>query len=56
MPSITLSALAEHLGAELVGDNNAVVIGLNTLEKANPDEVGFLAIKSIVLSWKQLKP
>lgn len=45
MTSITLSVLAEHIGAELDCDGSAVVVGLSTLEHANAQQVSFLANK-----------
>ncbi|GGA89194.1 UDP-3-O-(3-hydroxymyristoyl)glucosamine N-acyltransferase [Neiella marina] len=45
MTSITLAALAEHIGATLDGDGSAVVVGLNTLENADGQQVSFLANK-----------
>ncbi|MBD1389344.1 UDP-3-O-(3-hydroxymyristoyl)glucosamine N-acyltransferase [Neiella sp. HB171785] len=45
MTSITLAALAEHIGATLDGDGSAVVVGLNTLENADSQQVSFLANK-----------
>ncbi|MBW8190885.1 UDP-3-O-(3-hydroxymyristoyl)glucosamine N-acyltransferase [Neiella marina] len=45
MTSITLSVLAEHIGADIDCDGSAVVVGLNTLENANAQQVSFLANK-----------
>ncbi|MCM2679134.1 UDP-3-O-(3-hydroxymyristoyl)glucosamine N-acyltransferase [Echinimonas agarilytica] len=45
MKKITLAFLAEHIGAELHGDGDQEVAGLNTLALANESQVGFLANK-----------
>jgi UDP-3-O-[3-hydroxymyristoyl] glucosamine N-acyltransferase len=41
--SVTLKELAEAIGAELVGDPNLLITGVNTLEDAEPGQVTFLA-------------
>ena len=43
MESITLSELAATIGAEVVGDGSVVIVGVNTLEDAQPGQVTFLA-------------
>ena len=43
--TITLAELAQHLGAEFIGDPNVVIRRVNTLDKAGPDEVAFLSDK-----------
>lgn len=40
---ITLGALAQEIGAELKGDHKKLVFGLNSIEKANEDEVSFIS-------------
>jgi UDP-3-O-[3-hydroxymyristoyl] glucosamine N-acyltransferase len=40
---ITLEDLAQEIGAELKGDNKKIVFGLNSIEKANKDEVSFIS-------------
>ena len=40
---LTLRSLAEQIGAELRGNPDAPVRGLNTLDAAGPDEVSFIA-------------
>jgi UDP-3-O-[3-hydroxymyristoyl] glucosamine N-acyltransferase len=44
--TVTLGELAEHLGAELVGDAERRVGGAASLEAAGPDDVSFLARRS----------
>ena len=39
---ITLEDLAQEIGAELKGDQKKIILGLNSLEKANKDEVSFI--------------
>ena len=39
---ITLEDLAREIGAELKGDLKKIVFGLNSIEKANQDEVSFI--------------
>ena len=65
--SITLGDLAQQIGAELRGDSEKVVKGLNSIEKANIDEVSFITrdkflpylsktqASAIILSKKNLK-
>ena len=65
--SITLGDLAQQIGAELRGDSKKVVKGLNSIEKANIDEVSFITrdkflpylsktqAGAIILSEKNLK-
>ena len=43
MPSYSLSQIASHLGAELDGESNLQITGLNTLQEAGPAELSFLA-------------
>jgi UDP-3-O-[3-hydroxymyristoyl] glucosamine N-acyltransferase len=43
MPEWTLAQLAEHLGAEAVGDPARVLRGVRGLEEAGPAELSFLA-------------
>ena len=40
---ITLEDLAQKIGAELRGDNKKIILGLNSIEKANRDEVSFIS-------------
>ncbi|PMR76184.1 UDP-3-O-(3-hydroxymyristoyl)glucosamine N-acyltransferase [Billgrantia endophytica] len=42
-PTFTLAALAEQLGAKLVGDGTRRMTGLATLRDAGPDQIAFLA-------------
>jgi len=46
MPSYSLSQIASHIGAELQGDGNHQITGLNTLQEAGPAELSFLANQS----------
>ena len=41
--AVTLQELANAIGAELVGDPNLPITGVNTLEEAEPGQVTFLA-------------
>ncbi|MFY8272634.1 UDP-3-O-(3-hydroxymyristoyl)glucosamine N-acyltransferase [Pseudoalteromonas sp. SSDWG2] len=43
--AISLADIAEHLGAELVGDGALVISGIQTLEKAQGKHISFLANK-----------
>ena len=40
---ITLGELAKKINAKLVGDPNKLITGINTLLRANEDEVSFLS-------------
>ena len=40
---ISLKELAQKIGADLEGDPNKEVLGLNTLDLASNDEVSFIA-------------
>ena len=40
---ITLEDLAQEIGAELKGDREKIILGLNSIEKANKDEVSFIS-------------
>ena len=40
---ITLENLAQEIGAELKGDHEKIILGLNSIEKANKDEVSFIS-------------
>ena len=40
---ITLEDLAQEIGAELKGDRAKIILGLNSIEKANKDEVSFIS-------------
>ncbi|MGV6808156.1 MAG: UDP-3-O-(3-hydroxymyristoyl)glucosamine N-acyltransferase [bacterium] len=42
-PGMSLRDLAEYLNAEVIGDGTVVISGINTLEKAGPGEIAFLA-------------
>ena len=46
MPSYSLQEIAAHLGAELRGDPDLHITGLNTLEHAGASELTFLASKA----------
>jgi UDP-3-O-[3-hydroxymyristoyl] glucosamine N-acyltransferase len=46
--SLRLGRLAEHLGAELIGDPECVVKGAATLETATADDVSFLARRKYI--------
>jgi len=39
----TVAQLAQHIGAELVGDGSALVNGVNTIEEAAADEITFMS-------------
>ena len=39
---ITLGDLAQEIGAELQGDHKKIILGLNSIEKANKDELSFI--------------
>ena len=39
---ITLENLAQEIGAELKGDHEKIILGLNSIEKANKDELSFI--------------
>jgi UDP-3-O-[3-hydroxymyristoyl] glucosamine N-acyltransferase len=39
---ITLGNLAQEIGAELKGDHEKIILGLNSIEKANKDELSFI--------------
>ena len=39
-----LAELAEHTGAELLGNPDVCILGVNTLEEATQDDASFLAI------------
>lgn len=41
--SFSLKEIAKILGARLVGDPNHVIIGVNTLDEATPEDLSFLA-------------
>ena len=43
---ISLSELADHLGAELRGDGNQQITGVATLKEASSGEIAFLANES----------
>ena len=43
MPSLSLSQLADALGARLVGDSTRIITGLSTLADAGPGQLSFLA-------------
>ena len=43
MPSYSLDYIAKHIEAELVGDSQYKISGLNTIEKADSAELTFLA-------------
>ena len=47
---ISLKELAHKIGADLEGDPNKEVLGLNTLDSASTDEVSFIARKSFLSS------
>ena len=47
---ISLKELAQKIGANLEGDPNKEVIGLNTLDSASSNEVSFIARKSFLSS------
>ena len=47
---ISLRELAQKIGADLEGDPNKEVLGLNTLDLASNDEVSFIARKSFLSS------
>lgn len=40
---ISLGELAKHIGAELQGDADYSIVGINTLERAGPNEIAFVA-------------
>ena len=42
-PQVTLAQLAQRLGGELCGDGATPLVGINTLERAGPGEISFLA-------------
>ncbi len=48
VPGISLRELAEKIGAELEGDPDKKVLGLNTLDSASIDEVAFIARESFI--------
>jgi len=52
---ITLKELAHQIGADLEGDPNKEVLGLNTLDLASTDEVSFIARKSFLSSLPSSK-
>lgn len=43
MPTFTLGELAARTAAQLIGNPNAVISGVNTLDEAGPDDASFLA-------------
>ncbi|WP_171037412.1 UDP-3-O-(3-hydroxymyristoyl)glucosamine N-acyltransferase [Pseudoalteromonas ruthenica] len=45
MMTTTLANIAQHLGAELVGEQGLQIDGIQTLEKAGPKHISFLANK-----------
>ena len=47
---ISLTELAKKIGADLKGDPNKKVVGLNTLDSASSNEVSFIARKSFLSS------
>ena len=47
---ISLKELAKKIGADLKGDPNKKVVGLNTLDSASSNEVSFIARKSFLSS------
>lgn len=51
--TFTLAELAAHSAAQLIGDPNAVVLGVNTLEKATRDDASFLANSRYVHAMAQ---
>lgn len=42
-PSITISQLAGHIGAAVLGDGSALISSANTLEEAGPGQISFVA-------------
>jgi UDP-3-O-[3-hydroxymyristoyl] glucosamine N-acyltransferase len=46
MPSYSLGKIAAHIGAELDGESNHQITGLNTLQEAGPVDLSFLANQS----------
>ena len=50
---ITLKDLANKLGAKLNGDPNKLIIGLNTLLRANKNEISFLSKDSYIKDLKK---
>ena len=47
---ISLKELAQKIGADLEGDADKEVVGLNTLDSASNNEVSFIARKSFLSS------
>ena len=45
MKAISLANISAHLGAEIVGDDSVLIEGIQTLEKATPQHISFLANK-----------
>ena len=52
---ISLKELAQKIGANLEGDPNKEVVGLNTLDSASSNEVSFIARKSFLSSLPSSK-
>ena len=52
---ISLKELAQQIEAELEGDPNKEVLGLNTLDAASDDEVAFIARESFLPSLSSTK-
>lgn len=51
--TFTLAELAAHTAAQLIGDPNAIVLGVNTLDEASSSDVSFLANPRYVQALKQ---
>ena len=49
---ITLGELAKKINAKLVGDPNKLITGINTLLRANEDEVSFLSRDGFIKDLK----
>ena len=52
---ISLKELANRIGANLEGDPDKEVLGLNTLDAASHDEVAFIARESFLSSLSSTK-
>ena len=50
---ITLGELAKKINAKLVGDPNKLITGINTLLRANEDEVSFLSRDGFIKDLKK---
>ncbi len=55
MPTFTLGELAARTAAQLIGNPNAIIAGVNTLDEAGPVDVSFLANPRYLEAMKRSK-